>query len=119
MPLQTLLAATKCFNEKSLDGLMNFIDCDCLIFRDQKLVPIKGEENLRNFFKKGFQTNPYSQLILEDSLTTGTVLMTREINSKNGSKGDAKSVISMWVYQVDDHKIKVMHEFTLDFKATQ
>jgi len=23
----------------------------------------------------------------------------------------------MWVYQVDDHKIKVMHEFTMDYKT--
>lgn len=119
MPLQTLSAAAKCFNEKNLDGLMGFIDSDCLIFRDQKLVPIEGQGNLRNFFKIGFETNPYSELVLDDSLTAGTVLMTLEINSKNGSKGDAKSVISMWVYQVDDHKIKVMHEFTLDYKATQ
>lgn len=119
MPLQTLLAAAKCFNKKNLDGLMGLIDCDCLIFRDQKLVPIKGEGNLRDYFKSGFENNPYSELVLDDSLTAGTVLMTREINSKNGSKGDAKSVISMWVYQVDDQKIKVMHEFTLDYKATQ
>jgi len=119
VPLQTVLAAARYFNEKSVDGVMEFIDCKCLIFRDQKMVPIKGEENLRNYFKKGFEANPYSELILEDSLTAGTVLMTREINSKNGSKGDAKSVVSMWVYQVADHKIKVMHEFTLDYKATQ
>jgi len=119
MPLQTVLAAARYFNEKSVDGVMEFIDCECLIFRDQKMVPITGGENLRNYFKKGFEANPYSELILEDSLTAGTVLMTREINIKNGCKGDAKSLVSMWVYQVADHKIKVMHEFTLDYKATQ
>lgn len=117
MPHQTVSAAMLCFNQKSLDGLLELFDENCVMLRDQGQDPIGGVESLREFFKKGFESNPHSQVVIDDFIETGTVLMAREINSKNGSKGDKKSTLSLWVYQVDDHKIKVMHEFTVDYKT--
>jgi hypothetical protein len=119
MPLKTVTAAALCFNEKRVDGIMQFIHDECLIYIDQKLEPICGVENLRKFYIKGFADNPFSELSLESPITTGTVLMTRIVNLKSGLMGKNKPIVSMWVYQVDDHKIKVMHEFTTDYKTTQ
>ncbi len=116
MPHKTVSVAMLCFNQKSLDGLMDFFDKNSVMLCDGQ-DPIRGVESLREFFKKGFESNPYSQVVIDDFIETGTVLMAREINSKNGSKGDKKSTLSVWVYQVDDHKIKVMHEFTMDYKT--
>ena len=116
MPHKTVSAAMLCFNQKSLDGLMEFFDKNSVLLCDGQ-DPIGGVESLREFFKKGFESNPYSQVVIDDCIETGTVLMAREINNKNGSKGDKQATLSVWVYQVDDHKIKVMHEFTVDYKT--
>ena len=119
MSLKTVTAAARCFNEKSVDGIMQFIHDECLIYIDQKHEPICGVANLRNFYIEGFARNPFSELSLEGAITTGTVLMTRIVNLNSGLMGKNKPIVSMWVYQVDDHKIKVMHEFTIDYKNTK
>jgi len=117
MPHKTVSAAMLCFNQKSLDGLMQFFDKKSVMLLDHGQDPIEGVKSLRKFFKKGFESNPYSQVVLDDFIETGTVVMAREINSKSGSKGDKKSALSVWVYQVCDQKIKVMHEFNVDYKT--
>ena len=117
MPHTTVSAAILCFNQKNLDGLMEFFDKKCVMLRDQGQDPIEGVKSLRKFFKKGFESNPYSQVALDEFIESGTVVMARETNSKSGSKGDKKSTQSVWVYQVRDHKIRVMHEFDVDYKA--
>ena len=116
MPHKTVSAAIVCFNQKNLDGLMEFFDKKSVMLLDHGQDPIEGVKSLRKFFKKGFESNPYSQVVLDEFIETGTVLMAREINSKSGSKGDKKSALSVWVYQVCDQKIKVMHEFNVDYK---
>ena len=117
MPHKTVSAAMVCFNQKSLDGLMEFIDKKCVMLRDHGQEPIEGVKSLRKYFKKGFESNPFSQVVLDEFIETGTVLMAREIYSKSGSKGDKKSALHLWVYQVCDQKIKVMHEFNVDYKT--
>jgi len=117
VPHKTVSAAMLCFNQKSLDGLMEFFDKKSVLLLDHGQDSIEGVKSLRKFFKKGFESNPYSQVVLDEFIETGTVLMAREINSKSGSKGDKKSALSVWVYQVCDQKIKVMHEFNVDYKT--
>ena len=119
MPHTTVSAAIVCFNQKDLDGLMEFFDKKCVMLRDEGKEPIEGVKSLRKFLKKGFESNPYSQVVLDEFIETGTVVMARETNSKSGSKGDKKSTQSVWVYQVCDHKIRVMHEFDVDYKASK
>ena len=55
-----------CFNQKSLDGLMEFFDKKSVMLLDHGQDPIKGVKSLRKFFKKGFENaTTYMSMTLE------------------------------------------------------
>jgi hypothetical protein len=117
-PLQVMQALLKKVHEKDLDGLMSFLADDCSISQDRNELLVSGKDALREFYKGILDRHSEMKIELADNFTVGSVLAVREINRGMMVDGKPQDVDTVWIYQIVNEKVNLMHVFSPDSSTT-
>ncbi len=113
-PLEVMQALLKKVHEKDLDGLMNFLSDDCSISQDRNELLVSGKDALREFYEGILDRHSEMKIELADNFTVGSVLAVREINRDMMVDGKPQDVDTVWIYQIVNEKVNLMHVFSPD-----
>jgi hypothetical protein len=111
-PIEVIREVIERIAAKDLEGVLSFISDDCTISMDTNQLLVQGKDNIRTFYQEVFANNPSLTVKLLDNFTVGSVFAAREINQGFMVDGKATDVDSVWVYQIENDKLNMMHAFS-------
>jgi len=111
-PIEVIREVIERIATKDLEGVLSFISEDCTISMDTNQLLVQGKDNIRTFYQEVFANNPSLTVTLLDNFTVGSVFAAREINQGFMVDGKATDVDSVWVYQIENDKLNMMHAFS-------
>jgi len=111
-PMEVLYAVIKCLDTKDLEGMLGYLSDDCTISKDRNELMISGKEQLREFYAGIIENHSKMKIELVEYLSVGSVLVVHEINRGMKVSGVARDIDTVWVYQIYDDKVQMMHVFS-------